>query len=240
MLSIAMIRGDGSYYTKMAREGYYANTHEKSGTWFGQGAQLFGLSGSVEAETLRNLFLGYSPDGSTQLVQNAGSDTRQAGWDLTFSAPKSVSVVWAVCSPEVRAEIEKAHEQAVKESLSIVEEKLGITRRASGGSVEERAALSFALFEHGTSRALDPQLHTHGVLINAAIREDGTTGTLVSKPIYKEKKALGRTYREALAEGLERIGFEIERKGQTFQVRGVPEGLCSEFSKQSPSGTPRT
>ena len=88
--------GQGNYYLGLAREDYYLSGGEPPGLWHGEGASRLGLSGVVEPEKFRNLLNGFSPDRLHPLAQNAGRNDRQSGWDLTFSAPKSVSVLWAL------------------------------------------------------------------------------------------------------------------------------------------------
>ena len=91
MLSIAAVTGgQGNYYTALARDDYYLKGGEPPGTWLGRGADVLRLSGMVEKEPFTHLLLGRSPDGARELVQNAQAKNRQAAWDLTFSAPKTV------------------------------------------------------------------------------------------------------------------------------------------------------
>src|SRR6476620_6143336 len=95
MLSIgAMAGGQCEYYLGLAREDYYLEGAEPEGKWLGEGARALNLADTVKPEELRTLFHGLAPDGRP-LVQNASSERRQPGWDLTFSAPKSVSVLWS-------------------------------------------------------------------------------------------------------------------------------------------------
>ena len=123
MLSIsppARGAGKGDYYLQLAREDYYTGGGEPQGQWHGEGAQLLGLQGSVEAEELRNLMRGYDPTGGKALVQNAGEGNRQCFWDLTFSAPKSVSVAWLQASPELAKEFQNAHEAPLGKRFDIL------------------------------------------------------------------------------------------------------------------------
>jgi len=138
------MKNGGKYYLDMTQENYYANIYEKAGSWFGEGAERLGLSGSVTKATLKNLFRGFSPNGRAPLVQNAGDKNRQCGWDLTFSAPKSVSVLWAAASPALRLEIEQIHGDAVKDALSELQRVAGVTRRGKGGHIKEKADLVLA------------------------------------------------------------------------------------------------
>lgn len=222
-----------AYYLDERKENYYLNGIDKQGHWFGGAAQPLGLSGIVEREPFRNLLDGFSPDGSKALVQNAGKSDRQACWDMTFNAPKAVSVFWAMSTPEVRREIEAIHRQSVETSLEKAEQVGGITRRGPGGRIHERAELLWATFQEGTSRAQDPHLHTHAVLLNFAQRADGTTGSLHSTNLFRWKMALGAIYQAEVAARLQnQLGLEIEPAKSAFDIRGVPQSLCQELSKR--------
>jgi Ti-type conjugative transfer relaxase TraA len=235
MLSISLpIKGAGhsNYYLDLAREDYYTNGGEPPGQWYGQGAEVLGFMGKVEADHLRSLFEGYGPDGRP-LVQNAGNEKRHSAWDLTFSAPKSVSVVWSQASPEVRREIQAAHAEAVKKAISYIEEDAASTRRGKGGSEIESAKLVVATFEHGTSRTQDPQLHTHALVANVAVREDGTTGALETKGIFAHKMTAGALYRAELSHQLEkRLGLTSHKVKGWFELDDVPKDLQETFSKR--------
>ena len=223
----------GTYYTGGGAEGYYTNPLESQGEWFGSAAEKLRLKGAVNPRAFQRLLSGFSVKGNAALVQNAGAQKRQSAWDLTFSAPKSVSVLWALASEAFRKDIAQCHREAVQASLRTLEQTAGITRRGKGGAIKERAALLFALFTHGTSRALDPQLHTHAVLVNLALRMDGTTGTLQSRDIFRAKMEAGGLYRTELAARLEqRLALQIEVEKAGFHIRGVPKNLCDEFSKR--------
>lgn len=230
MLSIAKLK-DASYYLDLAREDYYLEGGEPPGIWLGRGAKLLDLEGQVGKGELRHLFEGFSPDGKTNLVQNAGAKNRQAAWDLTFSAPKSVSVFWSQAPPEIRAAIQQAHFASVETALKYLEESAGASRRGHGGTERDKGVFVAAAFEHGTSRAQDPQLHTHVLVLNATIRPDGTTGSLESHPIYEAKMTGGALYRAEFATRLERdLGLEIERVNNVFELKTVPKALVDTFS----------
>jgi len=161
MLSIgAMTGGQGQYYLDLSREDYYLNGGEPPGWWWGAGATSLKLRGLVARHELQQLLDGFSPKGE-RLTQNAGRDNRRPGWDLTFSAPKSVSVLWSQADAEARRQIQEAHLAAVKAGLHYLETEAAFTRRGKAGLERERTGLLVAGFEHGTSRAGDPQLHTH-------------------------------------------------------------------------------
>jgi len=230
MLSISnpMQAGASAYYAD-----YYQKHAKAQGYWLGSGANQLKLGQEVEPNQLESLLLGYHPRTHEPLVQNPGRADRQGAWDLTFSAPKSVSVLWSQLLKPERAMIERAHSEAVQEAIAFLENEAGFSRRGKGGKIVERAGLVFALFLDYTSRTLDPQLHTHALLFNVAVRWDGTTGTIRSQDFFERKMALGALYRDALAANLsENFGWELEPDQTSFRVKGVPESLCAELSKR--------
>src|SRR6516164_8627422 len=111
MLSIGTLAaGQYEYYLGLAATGdYYVGGCEPAGVWFGRGADALGCHGIVTKEALKSLFEGFSVLTGAKLVQNAGKDNRVPGWDLSFSAPKSVSVEWSQGDAKTRAGIEQAH-----------------------------------------------------------------------------------------------------------------------------------
>ncbi|MBZ0071422.1 MAG: relaxase domain-containing protein [Gammaproteobacteria bacterium] len=233
MMSISSRTAAGavSYYVHMQKdespEDYYAK--EGVGTWHGTGALALGLAGDVDAKDFANLCAGWSPAGAA-LSQNAGDEGRRAGWDLTYSAPKSVSIVWGLGDEHMRAAMQRLQDRAVRRSVGYLQNNAIITRRGSGGAVRERGELAAAMFSHGTSREQDMQMHTHVFLFNAARRADGTWGTLETQPIYEMQKVAGAMYRAELAAGLRDLGFGIEADGDSFRVSSVPPELEKEFS----------
>ena len=231
MMSIgANNRGD--YYATLARQDYYGSALEPEGYWLGKGVGTLGLSGAVSPDALRALFQGNAP-GGRPLVQNAGSATRKQALDLTMSADKTISTYWSQADEITQREIEKAHAESVAVVADYLEREAGWTRRGRAGSSKERARLVCAAFEHGSSRAGDPQLHTHLLVLNIGVRADGTTGTLLSRPFFQYKMAAGALYRAEFAFRLRaRLGLEVERQGALFRLRGIPEKLCRAFSQR--------
>jgi Ti-type conjugative transfer relaxase TraA len=214
-------------------EDYYAESGQARGVWLGSGAAELHLSGAVTEQAFDTLAAGLHPTSGEPLVQRAGEHHRP-GWDLTFSAPKSVSVVWGIAAPEQRAAIERAHTLAVTRTLAFAEEQnLFITRRGHDGIERERARPIIATYLHGTSREADPQLHTHAFVLNVAAREDGSFGTLETKPLYEWKMALGAAYRAELAEELRLQGYEIapDAKG-SLRLKEMPRTIERHFSKR--------
>lgn len=234
MLSIKSADGSSDrYYNNLVSPEYYTKSGEPPGLWLGSGATQLGLTGRVEPEEFSRLFAGFSPDGERKLVQNAGEESRRPGWDLTFSAPKSVSVAWSQADPAFGDEIRASHLEAVTKALAYIEEHCGHTRRGKGGILRQKSKLIAAAFEHSTSRSLDPQLHTHVLLLNIGIAPNGFSGAITSQEIYQHKMAAGAIYRAELAYQIEsRLGLETERNRTWFELVGVAKELVSHFSKR--------
>tara|TARA_Y100001937_G_scaffold89915_1_gene121611 strand:+ start:6268 stop:8838 length:2571 start_codon:yes stop_codon:yes gene_type:complete len=222
------------YYEELAKEDYYTQGGEPPGKWIGRGARALMLSSTIETVDYRRIFNGFGPDGK-KLCENAGDDHRP-GWDVTFSAPKSVSILWARANEEVRKTIQAAQQSAVERALTFLEDKAAFTRRGKGGkALEHTTGLIAATFEHSTSRAQDAQLHTHCLIANLAERQDETWGTLESKPLFFWQKAASGVYRSQLANGLRELGFAVEaiERKPAFEVKGICQQLCALFSKRS-------
>ena len=234
MLSVSppLSAGQSEYYANLAAEDYYLKGGEPPGHWMGKGTASLGLEGQIENGQFLEVFDGHL--GNRKLVQNAGLDSRVPGWDLTFSAPKSVSVAWSQADLEVSQEIRAAHQEAVEKALGFLEAEAGCSRVGKLGQQVVKADLVFATFEHGTSRAQEPQLHTHCLLMNASVRQDGSTGAVLMQPIYKHKMAAGAIYRAELAYQLQRrLGFEVEQDAEakfSFRLKGVSRKLEEHFS----------
>lgn len=239
MLSISKpIRAaaQGEYYLNLAREDYYLDgtaAGEPPGFWLGRGSQALGLVGTIRPDEFRNLLQGRSPDGTQAMVRNAGSERRRAGWDLTWSVPKSVSVAWSQADSDVRTAIETSVRTAVQEGVRYLETVGVVTRRGEDGVMREAARLLFTGFEHSTSRAQDPQLHVHTILHNVALRPDGSTGTVEPRELYRHQMAAGTLFRAELAAQLEaRLGLRARPHGHSFELLGVCPELILEFSKR--------
>jgi conjugative relaxase-like TrwC/TraI family protein len=221
-------RDRGEYFLSLTD--YYAGGGriEPDGVWMGEGAKTLGLTGKVKRLDLRRLLDGFSPQGHP-LVQNAGREGRQSGWDCVIAAPKSVSNVWAG-RPEYRSKIEKAHDEAVRRTLADAEQLTGWTRRGRGGRDKERCKMLWATFQHASTRNGDELLHTHCLALLPVVREDGTTGALDPTQMYRLQQALAQLYRAHLSYLLEQEGFRLERKQSWFEIKGVPESLTNASS----------
>lgn len=228
------------YY--LAQSEYYLGGSEPPGTWISTGAG-FGITrgGTVERELFERLHAAIDPDGRTLLSNGGGRIDRVPGYDMTFSAPKSVSVLWALGGPELRQRIEQAQAAAVEASIGILEKNAAFSRRGRNGLMNEAVGLSVAAFQHGEARPTehsdgrifaDPQLHTHAVILNLARRADGTVGTLDGRRLFAWKMAAGAAYHLALASGLQKLGLQVENIGKngTFEITGVDAGLAEYFS----------
>ena len=220
---------------------YYTAGEEPDGVWFNPNG-LFGLvdGGKVDSSDFHRLYHGFAPDSGGKLTRNAGSERRSAGLDMTFSADKSVSALWAIADPELRSEIEDAHNDAARVALEeTVVRHCAYTRiRNRDGEIEVLPAdIAAAMFQHGTSRDNDPQLHTHCVIFNAArTHRDGKYRALHQHPVYTWMKAAGAVYRNALSWRLqERLGIRMEqygKDGEFTRIAGIPEDLIGHWSKR--------
>ena len=220
---------------------YYTAGEEPDGVWFNPRG-LLGLEngGKVDSADFQRLYNGFAPDGSQKLTRNAGSENRSPGLDMTFSADKSVSALWAVADPELRSRIEDAHNDAARVALEeTVFRHCAWTRiRDQEGQIKVLPAdIAVAMFQHGTSRENDPQLHTHCLIFNAArTQEDGKWRAMHQYPVYSWAKAAGAVYRNALAWNLrERLGVRIEQYGPDgafTRIEGMPEDLQVFWSKR--------
>ena len=198
---------------------YYSAGEEPDGVWWNP-RSLFGLAdgGRVDGGEFHRLYHGFAPDGGERLTRNAGSEKRSPGLDMTFSADKSVSALWAIADPELRSEIECAHNDATRAALAeTVLRYCAWTRlQEQDGTRVVAADIMGAMFQHGTSRENDPQLHTHCTIFNAArTHQDGKYRALHQHPVYAWMKAAGAVYRNALAWNLrDRLGIHMEQYGK--------------------------
>ncbi|MEP0316121.1 MAG: MobF family relaxase [Hyphomonas sp.] len=224
-----------SYFKHLAQDEYYTGKGETDaeadGDWDGRGAERLALEGLVSKADFEAALNGHDPKTGARLTRIGKAHA--PGWDMTFSAPKSVSVMWALSPPAERTVIEAAHRHAVHAATTHLEDHQAFTRRGKGGAIREPVAgLTIARFHHHTSRDLDPQLHTHAFIFNLAPRPDGSWGSLVSRELYKAQKEAGAVYREHLANGLEREGHAVERHGTSFRLAAIPRDIERAFSKR--------
>ncbi|HAV8139886.1 TPA: conjugative transfer relaxase/helicase TraI [Escherichia coli] len=236
MLSISSIKGDAGYYSH--EDNYYASGSLDS-RWMGEGAEKLGLKGEVASADMDAVRQGKLPDGSDLSRMVNGVNKHRSGYDLTFSAPKSVSVMALV--GEDRRFIE-AHNRAVAVVMQEVE-KLISARITEEGKTETvlTGNMVAALYNHDTSRDLDPQLHTHALVFNAtfadekwrSLASDTRMKTGFSENLYATKIAFGNLYRSALREDVESMGFETVTAGKNglWELKDVPVDVFSSRSQ---------
>jgi conjugative relaxase-like TrwC/TraI family protein len=222
------------YYDHLQRDDYYSRDGEPPGRWAARGAERLSLAGPVTHAEFDAALQGFDPKTGERLVQSGGHGrAHSAGWDMTFSAPKSVSVLWALSQEKDRQMIEQAHRSAVLTATAHLEGTAAWARRGRAGATRERTAgLLMAQFDHHTSRETDPQLHTHAFIFNLAPRRDGSWGAILSRDLYKAQKQAGLTYRNALANELERQGVRLDRYKDSFRVTAIPPEVERAFSKR--------
>ncbi|WP_169449844.1 MobF family relaxase [Paludibacterium yongneupense] len=216
--------------------GYYAGADDyyrqdsAPSKWMGAGAERLGLSGEVDAETFGRMLDGLLPNG-VQLPNAA--EGRRAATDFTFSAPKSVSVQTLVGGD---ARLVAAHELAVSRALGYAERLAGYRVTEDGVTYSEISGnLLVAGFRHDLSRALDPNLHTHAVAINATQRSDGEWRALEQTEFYHQQKLIGALYRNELALEVQRLGYEIRQTHHDgrFELAHFTEKQIEAFSQRS-------
>jgi conjugative relaxase-like TrwC/TraI family protein len=229
------------YFDHLGRtDGYYCKNEEPPGRWHGQGAAELGLDGRVKGRDFKQVMNGRL--GDRQLVANAGAPGRVKAWDCPVAPPRSVSVAYAVGSPDTRAAIKAAHTTAMRAVIERMEATVE-TRAGQGGKHKtEGARLVVGEFFHDTNRANEPSIHSHLVCMNIAVRGDGSTATPVFRGMLREQKSIGALYRVELARALSREGFDVQacegvdekgRKYQSFELANVPPALTAAFSKRS-------
>ncbi len=226
----------GDYYLKDGER------VEAAGRWV-SGATAVGAdpASPVAGEALRALMAVQRPDTGGALRRAGGNGVAVAAIDATFSAPKSVSAAWALASPGLRAQMERAQELAVDRAVAYSLEQVAMVRERVDGQtvIHCRAADVIATsWRHTTARAVegrppDPQLHSH-VLIHAAVRRDRVVVAVDSRKWFVHRRELGAAYRTELACELSRLGFEIRRgtgrDGRYFELEGVPQALIDQWS----------
>lgn len=218
-------------------EDYYLGCGEAPGVWSGRLADQLGLAGVVGADDLRALIDRCHPVSGESLGDGPGRRPTVRAIDATFSAPKSASLLWAFADPEVASVVSIAHVEAVEAALGFVQSHAAVTRHQDRG-VRMRAATSgwaAATFVHRTSRAGDPQLHTHAVVPNVVCRDDGRWVSLDATALYGWAKAAGSVYQEELRRRLSErlgVGWGPDRNG-CREMTGISEAQLRAFCKRT-------
>lgn len=238
MFNVTSIKGSNQYaaagyYT--AADDYYAK--ESPGEWQGIGAELLGLDGPIDQKELAKLFDGKLPNGEL-MPKPVNKETgeivnRRMGLDLTFSAPKSVSMQALIAGDK---DVVAAHDRAVTKAMEHVEKLAQTRRKEHGKSMLERTGnLIIGKFRHELSRAKDPQLHTHAVVMNATRREDGKWRAIHNDDIFKIQPQIDAMYKGELAKGLRELGYEIRvlDKDGNFELAHISRDQIEAFSSRS-------
>lgn len=231
MLSVANVRTAGGAANYFAADNYYTRADaDRSGAWFGKGAEELGLSGAVDAKTFEAVLKGFLPDGG-----RVGSDNRvhRAGTDLTFSMPKSWSLL-ALVGGDRR--ILDAYGAAVRETLAWAEKNLAETRMDVRGKEQVVATgnLVVALFQHDTNRNQEPNAHFHAVIANVTKGPDGKWRAVRNDKLWEHNTLLNAMTMARFRLGVEKLGYEVGEFGKhgNFEAVGVPKAVRDAFSSR--------
>jgi conjugative transfer relaxase protein TraI len=236
--------GEDNYYT----EG--GSLAQERSLWWGKGAAALGLSGTVDPEQFLDLLRGHLPSGQQLGKKEEGEIIHRPGVDLTFSVPKSVSLLGLLGEDQ---RIFKAIETATDRVLEVIEHEQAKTRVRKDGvlKVERTGNLVVARFLHDISREGDPQLHTHCVVMNATLRKDGKWRSLASKlghyaqdtpntldgfleDVRHHQKYYGALFRAELAYGMHQLGYTVEKSGAHgfFEIAGISKESIALYSQR--------
>ena len=207
---------------------YYLRDDPSS--WQGKGAGALGLSGQVDFEIFRNLINGNLPNGAE--IHNVGK-SRCGALDFTFSAPKSISMQSLVGGDK---RLIAAHELAASRALDYAQTLAAYRITSDGVTVKEQSAnLTVATFLHDLSRANDPNLHTHAVILNITQRPDGGWRSLEQTDLYRQKMLMGALYRSELAQEVKKLGYEVRvtHVDGRFELAHISEAQVKAFSTRS-------
>lgn len=227
--------GGESYYLDQVVSGiedYYAEAGEAPGYWLASSDQL-GLEGLVHAEDLRAVLTGVDPSTGDDL--HRARNRKVPGWDLTFRAPKSVSILWGLGEPDISSQVVAAHEAAVAKAVAYLEEVAGFTRTGRNGINRVKAdGFIAAGFRHRTSRDRDPLLHTHVLVANSVRTQDGRWRTIDATALYDHAKTGGYIYAAQLRYELTaRLGVAwTPIHDGLADIAGVDQDLIDLFSKR--------
>ena len=238
------VRSQASY--RPATE-YMTATSDPDAFWwnpsdlFNNFAPTISNEGIVDSAHFYRLYKGFHPVTGDPLTKNAGSDKRCPGYDLTFNADKTVSALWAISPPDLRARIERSHNDAVRVALhDTIKQHCAYTRirpTPAAAITIVPADIIAALYQHGSARSPDPHLHTRSLILNVAhTHHDGKWRALHGAPLFRWVKAAGAAYRAELAWLLrERLGIQTEPHGKDqayTRITGMPEKLIVNWSKR--------
>lgn len=230
--SVSALSSAGQAASYYEADDYYDEGGLAPSEWFGAAASNLALEGEVDREQFAALLEG-RVDGEQRGTTRDGKVEHRPGWDINLSAPKSVSIMAEVAGDK---RLIAAHGAAVKVALAHVENHMAATRVREGGEVHRQATgnLAIATSRHATSRAQDPQLHTHAVVINATQDKDGKWRSLEPRAFYQLQKEIGAIYRQELVHGVAELGYRIEPgKDAMFEIAGVPDRVIEAQSQRT-------
>lgn len=211
-----------SYY----RADDYYTKDSPPAAWYGRGAERLGLSESDADRLFSELLRGQLPDG--QDIAGGAGGKRRAGTDLTISAPKSVSVAGLVFGDE---RVVAAHREAVAAALGHVETLIQARITENGQVRTEHTGVMIAReVLHDTSRAGDPNLHSHCVILNATQRADGRWVALENRKIFRAQRELDAIYKSELAVRLAGLGYDLRTTKNGFELASVSDTQIQSFS----------
>ena len=231
-------QGAGEYYVH-ALPSYYLDTGEPAGLWHGRGAEFLGLEGEVGDVHFLRLMAGLEPSAPRDVVLGrVYGEASVRGFDITASAPKSVSVLFAVGDDETRSQVLTAHDTAVATMIRWVEEHAHTRFRINGNvAIVDAEGIVAAAFRQHTSRALDPQLHTHVVIANRVRSPDGRWLALDARTLKLDQRTLSAVYHSTLRSELtDRLRVEWrEPVNGNAEMAGVPDSVLDDFSTRTAS-----
>jgi conjugative relaxase-like TrwC/TraI family protein len=234
--TVSSASGATRYYEK---DGYYAKhdpEHKRGSFWHGKAAEELGLSNQVDPDTFHHILEGYVPDHDIRLGRvRDGEHQHRPGYDLTLSAPKSVSLAGLVMGDK---RILEAHDAAVRNTLDFVEDRL-LETRIFVPETQRRPRIATphmiaATFRHEASRNLDPQIHTHCIIANMTHDESGQWRSVEPTMLRRGQWLIGAYYRNELAQQVMKLGYEINptlsNKTQSFEIAGYDREVIDVFS----------
>ena len=215
------------------REDYYVDAREAAGRWSGTLAERLGLTGTVDSDSLRAAFEGRHPLTGERLSLTNSS---MPGFDLTLSVPKSYFILWALGDPDDIRSVEHAIHTAQQEAERYLASTACLVRRGHAGeSVQSGQGFVGATFLHRTSRAGDPGLHIHWVVLNVTEGPDGRRTALDGRARYRERYTAESIFQARLRYEMARstgvLFDEVDRHG-VAEIAGIDKTVRREFSQR--------
>jgi conjugative relaxase-like TrwC/TraI family protein len=216
----------------LSKDDYYNQGEPDKGKWFGKLTQELGLDGSVKKESFDLLASGHHPKTGDKLTGRLRTG-RNAYFDFTCSAPKSVSIVGIVGGDR---RVVECHQAAASKAMTYLERAACVRERKGADVLTVKRTytgnIAAAYFDHDSSRSLDCQLHRHFCVFNATRTRDGRLMSLDPRRMFDRSPTATEVYRNELAKGLLSIGYDLEHTKSGFEIRGVPKELIETFSKR--------